>query len=164
MPYVERNPQGEITCLHREMQPGAVYVAATDPELQRFLARAEVGLSRAASAEGEATLRALQDVVDLLAVRNLLRVTDLPVDTQQLLFARRARPASALAPAGSSAPRRRSLLLYDPALASSGLGPLDSGVVPTQPLDELGLLPSTSASLPAGLPVGLRLPGHDDLI
>jgi FMN phosphatase YigB (HAD superfamily) len=90
MPYVLRNAHGEIQTLHREALTGAEFIAVDDPQLQAWLR----GDAAAAQAPTFASLdaglvRVLEDLVDVLIARNVICVTDLPVEAQQKLFERK---------------------------------------------------------------------------
>jgi hypothetical protein len=103
MPYILRNAQGEITSLHREAVPGAQAVPADDAELRGFVAGLRAAQPTSAGRSGAPThtgnptgqrgpaaappfdsaeaLREqgqrLDDLIDLLVARNLIRITDL---------------------------------------------------------------------------------------
>ncbi|MEY8876884.1 MAG: hypothetical protein AB9M60_10280 [Leptothrix sp. (in: b-proteobacteria)] len=90
MPYVLRNPEGQIDSVHREPVSGGQFVSAEAAELRQWL-----GIDPARSAgDGFAALdagliRVLEDLVDLLVARNVIRITDLPAEAQHKLFARK---------------------------------------------------------------------------
>ncbi len=90
MPYVQRNAQGEIVTVHREAVHGSEYIAVDDPQLQAWL-RGDAEAARSPTfAELDAGLvRVLEDLVDVLVARNVICVTDLPIEAQQKLFARK---------------------------------------------------------------------------
>lgn len=87
MPYVLRNRDGLIDSLHREPQPGAEFLAPDHPELLAFLGREE-HLQTFASLDAD-LVRVLEDLVDVLISRNVIRITDLPPEAQQKLFDRK---------------------------------------------------------------------------
>jgi len=87
MRYVIRDEAGAIVSVHREAVPGALPVDDNYPEVQAFLegdedAQAFAGLDAD-------LVRVLEDLIDALIDRNLLRITDLPAEAQQKLFARK---------------------------------------------------------------------------
>ena len=89
MPYVVRNPAGEIAAVsdapddvHVELVPG------DDPELRLFLHRLS---STPGLADTDLQLvRVLEDLIDLLVERSVIRFTDLPPAAQEKLSARRS--------------------------------------------------------------------------
>jgi len=90
MPYVQRNAQGEIQTLHRDAVQGSEYIAVDDPQLQAWLSGDAAAAQSPTFAELDAGLvRVLEDLVDVLIARNVICVTDLPVEAQQKLFARK---------------------------------------------------------------------------
>lgn len=87
MPYVLRNSEGLIVTLAREAQPGAELLPADHPEILAFLGQGEQK-HKFASMDAD-LVRVLEDLVDALVSRNLLRITDLPAEAQQKLFERK---------------------------------------------------------------------------
>lgn len=97
MPYIQRNAHGLIESLHLEPGFGDLeQVPADAPELLAFLAAAAPGAEAApAPREAYAALdadfvRVLEDVVDVLIGRGIIRITDLPGEAQTKLFARKS--------------------------------------------------------------------------
>jgi hypothetical protein len=88
MPYVRRDAQGRIESLHRHPQPSATeFVEPGDPQLQAlFGAQAEPETFEALDA---AFVRVAEDLVELLLAKNLVTITDLPVEAQTKFLARR---------------------------------------------------------------------------
>lgn len=86
MPYALRQPDGTIHSLHREPESGAEFLASEHPDVLGFLD---------ASAPAEFTrldadlIRVIEDVVDVLVGRQIIRITDLPLEAQNKLFARK---------------------------------------------------------------------------
>jgi len=118
MPYAIRSPRGDILSLHREPVPGAEWIDSQAAELRAF-----VGLGDAADSHHEGfrqldadLVRVIEDVVDVLISRQVIRVTDLPAEAQEKLFARKSFRERLPA---------RALRLFD-----SDPGP-ESGVIPT---------------------------------
>lgn len=88
MPYVHRNALGEIVSLHRSPTLDAVeYLPQTADEVQRFLGR-EDHADAYARLDAD-SVRVLEDLIDTLVDRGLLRITDLPPAAQAKLFARK---------------------------------------------------------------------------
>lgn len=107
MPYVHRNARGEIESLHRSATLDAVeYLPQTAPEVQRFLGREDAQDARDDFARLDVdTVRVLEDLLDVLLARGLLRITDLPPAAQAKYFARkdlrdRQNPPASFAPSG----------------------------------------------------------------
>lgn len=88
MPYVHRNARGEIESLHRSPTLDAVeYLPQTSDEVQRFLGRED---SADAYQRLDAdTVRVLEDLLEVLMAKGLLRITDLPAAAQAKFFARK---------------------------------------------------------------------------
>jgi len=89
MPYVRRLADGRIDSLHREPAPGVEERLETlHPEVQAFLGRSS-GIDEFARLDAE-FVRVIEDVVDTLIVKNIINITDLPVEAQAKLFARKS--------------------------------------------------------------------------
>jgi hypothetical protein len=87
MPYVLLTPEGQISSLHRDPQPGADFLAPDDPRVRAFLGGDEPA-RQFASLDAD-LVRVLEDLIDALIQRNVLMVTDLPIEAQQKLFNRK---------------------------------------------------------------------------
>ena len=86
MRYAIRDPQGTIVSLHREPVPGAEPLPVQHPEVQAFLGNE----GERSFAQMDANLvRVLEDLIDALIRRNVLRITDLPSEAQAKLFDRK---------------------------------------------------------------------------
>ena len=86
MRYAIRDPQGAIVSLHREPVPGAEALPVQHPEVQAFLGNE----GERSFAQLDANLvRVLDDLIDALIRRNVLRITDLPSEAQAKLFDRK---------------------------------------------------------------------------
>jgi len=91
VPYIHRNALGEIDSLHRSPTLDAVeYLPQTAPEVQRFLGLEESKDARDdfARLDGD-TVRVLEDLLDVLLDKGLVRITDLPPAAQAKYFARK---------------------------------------------------------------------------
>lgn len=89
MPYIRTDTAGNVISLHRDATPDAhEQVAASDPRVLAFL-----GMPRGKDGEFLTLdldlIRVIEDVVDVLIDRGLLRLTDLPPDAQRKLLARK---------------------------------------------------------------------------
>ncbi len=90
MPFVHRDPQGNIVSLHANRQPDAEEELPIDhPDVQAFLH--PDGDPRQELEESDRELsRVLEDLIDLLAEQNVIRLTDLPEAAQKKLLRRRS--------------------------------------------------------------------------
>jgi hypothetical protein len=89
MPYVLLTPDGQISSLHREPQPGADFVAPDDPRVRAFLGDHRDEPARQFASLDADLVRVLEDLIDALIQRTVLMVTDLPIEAQQKLFNRK---------------------------------------------------------------------------
>lgn len=89
MPYVRRDAQGRIESLHRHPQPQATeFVDPGDPELQAlFGEHAEPETFESLDAS---FVRVAEDLLELMLAKNLVTITDLPLEAQNKLLARRS--------------------------------------------------------------------------
>ena len=89
MPYVKRDEQGRITTVNLEPGEGLEEVPATSPELIDFMNR--MGLEQDTLQQSDMRLvRVLEDLIDLLIDRDVIRFTDLPLPAQEKLMKRRS--------------------------------------------------------------------------
>ena len=91
MPYIKRNPDGEIISLVQESnEDHSEYVKATSKELVDFLSgRHHVGQSKSALAESDKEIaRVTEDLIHLLIHKNIILFTDLPEAVQDKLIIR----------------------------------------------------------------------------
>lgn len=88
MPYVLRNKDGLIASLHREPEPGTEFLPPDHPEVIAFFGR-DAHLQHFASLDA-GLVRVVEDLVDALIDRNVLRITDLPAEAQHKLFERKS--------------------------------------------------------------------------
>lgn len=96
MPYAIRNPQGLIVSLHRDAIDGSVELDSDHPDVLAFVGMGEpvstdqASVDQSKFSELDANLvRVLEDLIDLLIARNVIRVTDLPLEAQHKLFNRK---------------------------------------------------------------------------
>ena len=87
MPHILRDARGRIASVHRDPQPGSEAVPADHPELAELLGEATTEAAFAGLDAG--LIRVLEDLVDVLIARNVICITDLPIEAQQKLFARK---------------------------------------------------------------------------
>lgn len=86
MRYVVRDPEGAIVSLHRDAVPGSEPLPAQHPDVAAFLGDDE---QRTFAQMDAGLVRVLEDVIDALIRRNVLRITDLPTEAQAKLFDRK---------------------------------------------------------------------------
>jgi len=87
--HIVRDAQGQIESVHREAVSGSTPTAADDPQLQAwFQTEADQREARFASLDA-GLIRVVEDLVDVLVARNIIRITDLPGEAQQKLFDRK---------------------------------------------------------------------------
>ena len=89
MPFIRRNAQGAVDSLHRRDEGGAEFLADDHPDVRAFL-----GAGAAPPGEGFASLdadfiRVIEDVIDTLISKNVINITDLPIEAQTKLFGRK---------------------------------------------------------------------------
>jgi hypothetical protein len=89
MPYVKRDKEGRITTVNLESSNGFEALPASSPELLEFMHR--MGLEQSTLQQSDTRLvRVLEDLIDLLISRDLIRFTDLPLPAQEKLMERRS--------------------------------------------------------------------------
>lgn len=85
--HVLRNADGSIASLARHERPGGELLADDHPDIQRFLGlRAPEAGFNEADAE---FVRVLEDLIDTLIMKNVIRHTDLPAAAQRKLMLRK---------------------------------------------------------------------------
>lgn len=89
MPYVKRDEQGRIHAVNLEPAEGMEEIPLHSPELMEFMR--QVGLEQGTLQESDMRLvRVLEDLIDLLIDRDVIRFTDLPLPAQEKLMERRS--------------------------------------------------------------------------
>ena len=89
MPYVKRDETGRIIAVNLETGEGKEEILSNSPELLEFMR--QVGLEQGTLQESDMRLvRVLEDLIDLLIDRDLIRFTDLPLPAQEKLMERRS--------------------------------------------------------------------------
>lgn len=87
MPFITRDADGRIDAIYREASPAATEALPPNhPEVLEFLGR-DPGESFTSLDAG--FIRVLEDLIDALIEKGVLRVTDLPHQAQQKLSARK---------------------------------------------------------------------------
>ncbi|AKJ31216.1 hypothetical protein [Caldimonas brevitalea] len=126
MPFVARNFHGVVVSLHLEPTPHTQeFLPDNHPDVEAFVGRkppAPRSEDRFQALDAD-FVRVLEDVIDLLIARNLIRITDLPPEAQQKLFSRKSFRDNR---------NRNSLKLFDPAAldAVTHLPPVADGEPP----------------------------------
>lgn len=101
MPFIRRDPEGQIIAVFKERQPRSAEVAANDPELRDFIL-SEAGQSHdrgtrnqpadppdvMAQSDREMS-RVVEDLVDLMIAKRLISFGELPKPAQKKLLRRR---------------------------------------------------------------------------
>jgi hypothetical protein len=90
MPFVRRNPEGDVDSLHRSDDAGVLEFLPDDhPDVRAFLGAAPVEPDAFGRLDAD-FVRVLEDVIDTLIVKNVINITDLPEQAQAKLFARKS--------------------------------------------------------------------------
>jgi hypothetical protein len=88
MLYAKRNTEGQIESLYNHPVEGGETLSADHPDVLAFLQAG--GAAQEAFSRLDASLvRVLEDLVDVLISRNIIRITDLPPEAQKKLFERK---------------------------------------------------------------------------
>ena len=86
MYFVRRNTQGEIVALAKEMNgEHSEQIDPHHPEVLKFLAHS----GEVFNDLDTSLIRVIEDLVDVLIDKNLLRLTDLPLPAQEKLLSRK---------------------------------------------------------------------------
>ncbi|MFA5942021.1 MAG: hypothetical protein WC809_21940 [Sinimarinibacterium sp.] len=86
--YVRRDDQGDVVSISREPAPDhGERCAATDPDVAAFM-HAIVPGNASLAASDLALIRVIEDLVDVLIQKEVLRLTDLPERAQAKLLSR----------------------------------------------------------------------------
>ena len=93
MPFIRRNAEGSVDSLHRTGGDGAEFLPDDHPDVCAFLADISSGLPEKGErfAELDADfVRVIEDVIDTLISKNVINITDLPLEAQTKLFGRKS--------------------------------------------------------------------------
>jgi hypothetical protein len=89
MPYIKRDEHGRIAMVDLEPREGLLEISADSPEMIEFLKG--MGIEQSSLQQSDMRLvRVLEDLVDLLIARDVIRFTDLPQAAQEKLLERRS--------------------------------------------------------------------------
>ncbi|NDP48647.1 MAG: hypothetical protein GZ085_09720 [Sulfuriferula multivorans] len=90
MPFVKRDPSGHIIAASATpTDSDDQEITADAPELQTFLA-VMGGEIKPLETSDLKFIRAIEDLIDVLITKNVIRITDLPVAVQSKLMERRS--------------------------------------------------------------------------
>ena len=89
MPYVKRDEQGRIIAVSLQPGAGMTELPSSSPELLAFMHK--MGVEESTLQQSDMRLvRVLEDLIDLLIDRDVIRFTDLPLPAQEKLMERRS--------------------------------------------------------------------------
>ena len=89
MPYVKHDERGRIIAVNLEPGDDLMELPSGSPELLEFMRR--MGLEQSTLEQSDMRLvRVLEDLIDLLIARDVIRFTDLPLPAQEKLMERRS--------------------------------------------------------------------------
>ncbi len=89
--YVRRNNSGDIVAVSEEPLEQFSAVDRDDPELQAFLhANTQLTEDQRFRESDSSLIRVIEDLVDLLASKGIIRFTDLPPEAQKKLMLRKS--------------------------------------------------------------------------
>ncbi|MBV0933161.1 hypothetical protein [Marinobacterium weihaiense] len=91
MLYALRDEAGRISALTDRPLPDAKAVQANDPDVMAFLSLDEANFTASEFLDGSdlSTIRILEDLIDTLIERQVIRFTDLPDAAQRKLLSRK---------------------------------------------------------------------------
>ena len=88
MPFIRRNAQGTIDSLHRRDGGGQEFLPDDHPDVRAFVGAAAAPGDAFASLDAD-FIRVIEDVIDTLISKNVINITDLPIEAQTKLFGRK---------------------------------------------------------------------------
>jgi hypothetical protein len=86
MLYLIRGSDGSVQTVSKEALPGSVPVEDQSPEVLKFFKSSSTSSFNDADAD---FVRVLEDLIDMLIVKNIIRHTDLPAAAQKKLLLRK---------------------------------------------------------------------------
>jgi len=90
MPFIVRDPEGNIAGIYNQAVEGGEEVAADDPELSAFVQATAPQEGTEEWVHSDLGLaRVMEDLVDILIEKNLINFTDFPTGAQKKLLERR---------------------------------------------------------------------------
>ncbi|WP_370258390.1 hypothetical protein [Marinobacter nauticus] len=89
--FIRRNQSGRVVAVSEEPLAGFVEAPDDDPSVEAFLySRADVDADVRFRASDSSLIRVIEDLVDLLAMKGVIRFTDLPSEAQAKLMERKS--------------------------------------------------------------------------
>ena len=88
MPFIRRNAEGAVDSLHRRDEGGAEFLPDDHPDVRAFLGAPAPQGDGFASLDAD-FIRVIEDVIDTLISKNVINITDLPIEAQTKLFGRK---------------------------------------------------------------------------
>ena len=88
MPFIRRTAEGAIDSLHRRDDGGIEFLPDDHPEVRAFLGAPPTQGDAFASLDAD-FIRVIEDVIDTLISKNVINITDLPLEAQTKLFGRK---------------------------------------------------------------------------
>jgi hypothetical protein len=89
MPFIRRNASGAIDSLHRRDEGGAEFLPDDHPDVRAFVSAGPASASDGFASLDADFIRVIEDVIDTLISKNVINITDLPVEAQTKLFGRK---------------------------------------------------------------------------
>ncbi len=89
MPFIRRTAEGAIDSLHRRDEGGAEFLPDDHPEVRAFLGAGPGAPGDAFASLDADFIRVIEDVIDTLISKNVINITDLPLEAQTKLFGRK---------------------------------------------------------------------------
>ena len=89
MPFIRRTAEGAIDSLHRRDEGGAEFLPDDHPDVRAFLGAEPAGQGAGFASLDADFIRVIEDVIDTLISKNVINITDLPLEAQTKLFGRK---------------------------------------------------------------------------
>jgi len=89
MPFIRRNASGAVDSLHRRDEGGCEFLPDDHPDVHAFLGASAPAPDRAFATLDADFIRVIEDVIDTLISKNVINITDLPLEAQTKLFGRK---------------------------------------------------------------------------
>ena len=90
MPFIRRNASGAVDSLHRRDEGGCEFLPDDHPDVRSFLGAAAPSPEQNFATLDADFIRVIEDVIDTLISKNVINITDLPVEAQTKLFSRKS--------------------------------------------------------------------------
>jgi hypothetical protein len=89
MPFIRRNASGAVDSLHRRDEGGCEFLPDDHPDVHAFLGAAAPSPDQDFATLDADFIRVIEDVIDTLISKNVINITDLPLEAQTKLFGRK---------------------------------------------------------------------------